>query len=213
MRKSAQWNVFFILSLLLGVAASCENNDIHFDDEGLSSNDIDWIPEDTASDTASAEFETEDSSFDTVTTGFETENNDSGSATADFDSSNSDWEPQDTGSLPDPDTGTGTEADTGEEPTDEDPPQDTEPAAEPTILGASHTGWKLPGCWSKNCHSKQTTHNSKLKPHNCAKCHGKNGATQRQPPHFPCVGCHSPIQNHNPTTDFSNTATCAACHG
>lgn len=122
------------------------------------------------------------------------------------DTSNAATDTGDTDSISD--TGTDTSP-SGSDDTDE--PEDTGAPAEPPVLGAYHPGWKDPGCWSASCHQKKQTHNPQMKPHDCAKCHGKNGATKRTP-HFPCVGCHSPIKDHDPVADFSNTGTCLNCH-
>ncbi len=116
--------------------------------------------------------------------------------------------------------------DTGTEDVDEQvdsgPSQDTEvtdPDIDPEEVArnrqASHDSLVDPECWKAGCHSKDSTHNPDMLPHECAKCHGKNGPKkslihQAHGIGGDCKVCHGDV--HEPGEDFPSPKSCNVCH-
>ena len=78
-------------------------------------------------------------------------------------------------------------------------------------LDADHPGWKDPNCWQ--CHKKGDTHNDDKLPHQCAECHGNNGAKVRPAGHTDktiCADCHG--AKHGGGSDFPVPVSCQTCH-
>ena len=77
-------------------------------------------------------------------------------------------------------------------------------------LDEEHPGWKDPNCWQ--CHDKGDTHRSDKLPHQCADCHGDNGAKSLPAGHTdktPCKSCHG-VKHGG--TDFPDPEACQVCH-
>lgn len=81
-----------------------------------------------------------------------------------------------------------------------------------TVLGAdgqltsAHPGWDDPCCTS--CHTPDS-HNEGLAPHECAGCHGVNGAPRGHTTETPCAECHG--QEHR-CAAFPDPVSCQTCH-
>ncbi len=101
----------------------------------------------------------------------------------------------------------------------QEPPQDTQPVedtADTAVeepgpvapLNSSHEGWDDPLCWS--CHMRPVTHYSRLLPHECVPCHGKNGSGYSHTDIYPCYECHERV--HGLQQQFPDPDSCFACH-
>lgn len=85
----------------------------------------------------------------------------------------------------------------------------TQPTTSPK-LNRNHVGWKKPNCWASGCHSGFNTHNKGMKPGDCAKCHGRNGATRPHGIALSCGFCHENPNDH-PAASFAKN-DCMKCH-
>jgi len=73
-------------------------------------------------------------------------------------------------------------------------------------LTASHPGFEDACC--ADCHGEDA-HNEGLLPHECAGCHGANGAPRGHTNETPCAECHS--REHR-CGDFPDPVSCQTCH-
>jgi len=73
-------------------------------------------------------------------------------------------------------------------------------------LGSSHPGFREACC--TECHDPDS-HNTGLAPHECAGCHGANGAPRGHTQETPCAECHD--QEHR-CADFPDPVSCQTCH-
>jgi len=105
-----------------------------------------------------------------------------------------------------PDTATPDSATPDTAPADTAVEAETGATPPPTILDATHPGWRKPGCLS--CHTYDV-HNDGLDPYLCAGCHGTNGAPK--PPHEDRQGCACHGQPHG-AEGFPVPLSCKACH-
>jgi hypothetical protein len=82
----------------------------------------------------------------------------------------------------------------------------------PPLLGNDHLGYKNPTCSS--CHTLPVEHHDEDQSHQCARCHGANGAcdpngqgsSRQHERDENCTGCHQ--NNHG----YTVASECAACH-
>ena len=97
--------------------------------------------------------------------------------------------------------------------------EDTETEIDPEEVAknreASHDTLVDPECWKAGCHSRDTTHNPDMLPHQCAKCHGDKGPEKplgHQVHHAGggCDICHGEV--HEPKEDFPAPKSCNVCH-
>lgn len=73
-------------------------------------------------------------------------------------------------------------------------------------LDAQHPGWTHEDCL--DCHTYDAHNDGKL-PHECAECHGTNGAPHGHGGSTPCTDCHS---GHSPAASFPDPESCQTCH-